>query len=61
MNTSGNFTHGPPTTLMSYPFPTQSRPQHPSLMEQQPYMNPIAQQFQPYPPPPIYNPRPMVD
>lgn len=58
MNTSGNFNNGQPTTMMSYPFPTQHRP----LMDQQPYMNPIAQQFQPYPPPPqMYNPRPMVN
>lgn len=58
MNNTGNFNNGPPTALMSYPFPMHNPSQHPSLMEQ-PYMNPMAQQFQPYHSQ-IYSPRPIV-
>ena len=58
MNTSGNFSGGPPAQLMSYPFPMQNHP--PPLIEQ-PYLNPAAQQFQPYIAAPPYNPRPTVD
>jgi hypothetical protein len=59
MNNIGNFNNGPPNALMSYPFPIQNPPQHPSLMEQ-PYINPIPQHFQPQTPN-FYNPRPTVD
>jgi hypothetical protein len=58
MNNTGNFNNGPPTALMSYPFPMHNLPQRPSLMEQ-PYMNQMPQQFQPYPTQ-AYNPRPIV-
>jgi hypothetical protein len=34
MNVNGNFNNGPPTALMSYPFPVHNPTQHPSLMEQ---------------------------
>lgn len=61
MNTTGNFSNAPPPQLMSYPFPMQNRPQHPSPLIEQPYLNPTAQQFQPYPPVPMYNPRPTVN
>jgi hypothetical protein len=58
MNNTGNFNNGPPTALMSYPFPMHNPPQRPSLMEQ-PYMNQMPQQFQPYPTQ-AYNPRPII-
>ena len=58
MNNNGNFNNGPPNSLMSYPFPMHTPPQHIPLMEQ-PYINPIPQHFQPQVPN-FYNPRPIV-
>ncbi len=58
MNNNGNFNNGPPTALMSYPFPVHNPTQHPSLMEQA-YQNQVPQDFQPqtsY----FYNPGPIV-
>jgi hypothetical protein len=58
MNNNGNFNNGPPTALMSYPFPVHNPTQHPSLMEQS-YQNQVPQDFQPqhsY----FYNPGPII-